>query len=122
MKKVLVTGAAGFIGFHTTIKLLNENYLVVGLDSINDYYDINLKKSRLTQNGIDVEKIEYGKLVESNKFHQYKFIQLKLEDKENLNKLFLEEVFDYVINLGAQAGVGYSIKNPDAYISSNIFI
>jgi len=121
MKKVLVTGAAGFIGFHTTIKLLNENYLVVGLDSINDYYDINLKKSRLIQNGIDVEKIEYGKLVESNKFHQYKFIQLKLEDKENLNKLFLEEVFDYVINLGAQAGVGYSIKNPDAYISSNIF-
>jgi UDP-glucuronate 4-epimerase len=121
MKKVLVTGAAGFIGFHTTIKLFNENFFVVGLDSINDYYDTNLKKSRLAQNGVNVEEIEYGKMLESSKFHNYKFIQLKLEDKENLNKLFLEEQFEYVINLGAQAGVGYSIKNPEAYINSNIF-
>ena len=121
MKKVLVTGAAGFIGFHTTIKLFNENYLVVGLDSINDYYDTNLKKSRLAQNGIDVEEIEYGKMLESSKFNNYKFIQLKLEDKESLSKLFFEEQFEYVINLGAQAGVGYSIKNPEAYINSNIF-
>ena len=121
MKKVLVTGAAGFIGFHTTIKLLLSNYYVVGLDSINDYYDINLKKSRLALNGIEIEKIEYGKILQSSKFDSYKFVQLNLEDKENLNKLFLEEKFEYVINLGAQAGVGYSIKNPEAYINSNIF-
>jgi UDP-glucuronate 4-epimerase len=121
MKKVLVTGAAGFIGFHTTIKLLLSDYLVVGLDSINDYYDVNLKKSRLALNGIDIEKIEYGKMLCSSKFESYKFVQMNLEDKENLNKLFSEEKFEYVINLGAQAGVGYSIKNPEAYINSNIF-
>jgi UDP-glucuronate 4-epimerase len=121
MKKVLVTGAAGFIGFHTTIKLLFSDYFVVGLDSINDYYDVNLKKSRLALNGIDIEKIEYGKMLYSSKFDNYKFVQLNLEDKENLNKLFSEEKFEYVINLGAQAGVGYSIKNPEAYINSNIF-
>jgi len=121
MKKVLVTGAAGFIGFHTTIKLLLSDYLVVGLDSINDYYDVNLKKSRLALNGIDIEKIEYGKMLCSSKFESYKFVQMNLEDKENLNKLFSDEKFEYVINLGAQAGVGYSIKNPGAYINSNIF-
>lgn len=121
MKKVLVTGAAGFIGFHTTIKLLLSDYLVVGLDSINDYYDVNLKKSRLALNGIDIEKVEYGKMLCSSKFESYKFVQMNLEDKENLNKLFSEEKFEYVINLGAQAGVGYSIKNPEAYINSNIF-
>jgi len=121
MKKVLVTGAAGFIGFHTTIKLLFSDYFVVGLDSINDYYDVNLKRSRLALNGIDIEKIEYGKMLYSSKFDNYKFVQLNLEDKENLNKLFSEEKFEYVINLGAQAGVGYSIKNPEAYINSNIF-
>lgn len=121
MKKVLVTGAAGFIGFHTTIKLFSSNFYVLGLDSINDYYDINLKKSRLSINGIEIEQIEYGKMLYSTKFDNYKFIQLNLEDKEKLNKLFLEEQFEYVINLGAQAGVSYSIKNPVAYINSNIF-
>ncbi len=121
MKKVLVTGAAGFIGFHTTIKLFNANYFVVGLDSINDYYDVNLKKSRLALNGINIEEIEYGKMLSSTKFDNYKFVQLNLEDKESLNKLFLEEKFEYVVNLGAQAGVSYSIKNPEAYINSNIF-
>ena len=116
MRKVLVTGAAGFIGFHTTIKLFSSNYYVVGIDSINDYYDTNLKKSRLSLNGIDIEQIEYGKMLYSTKFNNYKFIQLNLEDKEKLNELFLKEQFEYVINLGAQAGVGYSIKNPEAYI------
>jgi UDP-glucuronate 4-epimerase len=100
---------------------LFSDYFVVGLDSINDYYDVNLKKSRLALNGIDIEKIEYGKMLCSSKFESYKFVQMNLEDKENLNKLFSDEKFEYVINLGAQAGVGYSIKNPEAYINSNIF-
>ena len=121
MKKVLVTGAAGFIGFHTTVKLLQMDFNVVGLDSLNDYYDVNLKKSRLSLNGIETSEIYYNKLLQSTSENYYRFIQLNLEDKENLNKLFSEEKFDYVINLGAQAGVGYSIKNPEAYINSNIF-
>ena len=121
MKKVLVTGAAGFIGFHTTVKLLQMGFDVVGLDSLNDYYDVNLKNSRLSLNGIEAIKIHYNKLLQSSSIDYYRFIQLNLEDKENLNKLFAEEKFDYVINLGAQAGVGYSIKNPEAYINSNIF-
>ena len=119
--RIVIFGAAGFIGFHTTIKLFSSNFYVLGLDSINDYYDINLKKSRLSINGIEIEQIEYGKMLYSTKFDNYKFIQLNLEDKEKLNKLFLEEQFEYVINLGAQAGVSYSIKNPVAYINSNIF-
>lgn len=121
MKKVLVTGAAGFIGFHTTLKLLKLNFEVVGLDSINDYYDVNLKKSRLGLTGIEASEIEYGKLVQSSVFENYQFVKINLEDKENLDKLFKQQQFDCIVNLGAQAGVGYSIKNPEAYINSNIF-
>jgi UDP-glucuronate 4-epimerase len=121
MNKVLVTGAAGFIGFHTTIKLLQNDLIIFGLDSINDYYDVNLKYSRLALNGVEKEKIEYGKTVQSNVYANYRFMQLKLEDKDELTKLFEKEQFDVVVNLGAQAGVGYSIHNPQAYINSNIF-
>ena len=121
MKKVLVTGAAGFIGFHTTLKLLNLNFEVVGLDSINDYYDISLKNARLDLTGIQASKIEYGNVVQSSIFKNYQFVKINLEDKENLDKLFMQQQFDCVVNLGAQAGVGYSIKNPQAYINSNIF-
>lgn len=118
--KILITGTAGFIGFHLAEKLLKRGTQIVGLDSINDYYDVNVKYGRLERTGIEKNKIEYNKLIQSSVYPNYQFIQLKLEDKENLNKLFTEQKFDKVINLAAQAGVRYSLTNPDAYIDSNI--
>lgn len=118
--KILITGTAGFIGFHLTEKLLKRGTQIVGLDSINDYYDVNVKYGRLERTGIDKNKIEYNKLIQSSVYSNYQFIQLNLEDKINLNKLFTEQKFDKVINLAAQAGVRYSLTNPEAYIDSNI--
>ncbi|HOZ13155.1 MAG TPA: NAD-dependent epimerase [Tenuifilaceae bacterium] len=120
MAKILVTGTAGFIGFHLAQKLIERGDEVVGLDCINDYYDINLKYSRLHNTGIEKDKITYGKFVQSSKYKNYKFIQLKLEDRDAILKLFTEERFDKVCNLAAQAGVRYSIQNPFTYIDSNI--
>jgi UDP-glucuronate 4-epimerase len=118
--KILVTGAAGFIGFHLVKRLLIENHVVVGLDSINDYYDVKLKYARLLHTGIKGERIEFNKMVSSDTFPSYRFIQLKLEDRESLTRLFGSENFDCVCNLAAQAGVRYSLTNPYAYIESNI--
>jgi UDP-glucuronate 4-epimerase len=118
--KILITGTAGFIGSHLANKLIARGDEIVGLDSINDYYDVRVKHGRLDRAGIVKEDIEYNKLITSQKFSNYKFIQLNLEDKENLVKLFGDEKFDKVINLAAQAGVRYSLTNPDAYIDSNI--
>lgn len=118
--KILVTGTAGFIGFHLATKLLERGDEVIGLDCINDYYDVNLKYSRLQIHGIMKNDIEYNKISCSEKYKNYKFIKLKLEDKENINKLFKNEKFDKVCNLAAQAGVRYSITNPYVYIASNI--
>tara|TARA_A100000171_G_C2124307_1_gene142609 strand:- start:557 stop:1612 length:1056 start_codon:yes stop_codon:yes gene_type:complete len=120
MGKVLITGTAGFIGFHLAKKLLERGDEVVGLDSINDYYDIRLKYGRLQETGINPEEVEYNKLIQSSIFNSYRFIQCQLEDAENVNRLFEVERFDKVINLAAQAGVRYSIENPRAYIDSNI--
>jgi UDP-glucuronate 4-epimerase len=118
--KILITGTAGFIGFHLANLLINRGDEVIGLDNINDYYDVNLKYARLTEAGINKPSISYGKLTLSKKFKNYRFIQLNLEDREALHKLFKEEKFDKVCNLAAQAGVRYSITNPYAYIDSNI--
>ncbi|MBN1185982.1 MAG: NAD-dependent epimerase [Bacteroidales bacterium] len=118
--KILITGTAGFIGFHLAEKLLSRGDEVVGLDVINDYYDVELKYSRLSQHGISKKSIQNDVLVLSSKFHNYKFIKLDLADKTNLNKLFENEKFDKVCNLAAQAGVRYSLTNPDAYVHSNI--
>lgn len=118
--KILVTGTAGFIGNQLAIKLLERGDEVVGLDSINDYYDIRVKYGRLDRAGIEESDIEYNKLVTSSKHPNYKFIKLNLEDKENMMKLFEAEQFDAVCNLAAQAGVRYSLTNPDAYMDSNI--
>ncbi|MBF0119098.1 MAG: NAD-dependent epimerase [Desulfobacterales bacterium] len=120
MKKILVTGTAGFIGFHLATKLLRKDYEVYGVDNINDYYDIRIKYTRLKETGIKEEEIEYNKLVQSSIYPKYKFIKINLEDKENILTLFNKEKFDCVINLAAQAGVRYSIINPYAYINSNI--
>jgi UDP-glucuronate 4-epimerase len=103
--KVLVTGSAGFIGSNVAQRLLARGDSVVGLDNLNDYYDVNLKKARLA-------KIE----VHSN----FRFVKASLEDRPAIEALFKEERFDKVIHLAAQAGVRYSIENPHAYIDSNI--
>ena len=111
--RILVTGAAGFIGFHLIKKLLqtklpNENYFIVGVDNINDYYDVDLKKERLRI------------LAEISDPESFAFIKLDLADREIISELFSTYQFDIVINLGAQAGVRYSIENPNAYIDSNV--
>src|SRR5687768_17395351 len=103
--KVLVTGSAGFIGFHTSQLLLARGDEVVGLDNLNDYYDVSLKQARL-----DILK----------RHAQFKFVKLDLADREGIAKLFAQEKFQRVINLAAQAGVRYSIQNPLAYIDSNV--
>jgi UDP-glucuronate 4-epimerase len=118
--KILVTGTAGFIGFHLAQRLLERGDEVIGLDSVNDYYDVNLKYGRLKICGIDPKNLEYNKLLSSNVYPKYRFIKLNLEDKENIDKLFAGEKFDKVCNLAAQAGVRYSLTNPHAYIDSNI--
>jgi len=118
--KILVTGTAGFIGFHLAERLAQRGDEVVGLDNINDYYDQNVKYGRLAFSGIDRDAIEEGKLVTSTKYPNYRFIKLDLEDKAAIDALFAAEQFDAVCNLAAQAGVRYSLTNPDAYIKSNI--
>jgi len=118
--KVLVTGTAGFIGSFVAKYLLERGDEVVGLDNINNYYDINVKYGRLKRAGISLDNLDYNKLNSSAKYNNYKFIKLNLENKEAIDKLFKEEKFDRVCNLAAQAGVRYSLKNPRAYIDSNI--
>jgi UDP-glucuronate 4-epimerase len=119
--KILVTGAAGFIGFHLIKKLCRSSCQVLGLDNINDYYDINLKFARLNEIGIERENAEkFNKETQSVLFKNLKFIRLNLEDDISISKLFEEEKFDIVINLAAQAGVRYSIENPKAYVQSNL--
>ncbi len=120
MNKVLITGAAGFIGFHLSRKLLDHGYQVVGLDVINDYYDINLKYSRLNCLGISQSNIVDGSTVSSTKFESFKFVKLDIADHDAVISLMENYQFDYVINLAAQAGVRYSIENPRAYTHSNI--
>ncbi|WP_159800575.1 NAD-dependent epimerase/dehydratase family protein [Flavobacterium sp. MK4S-17] len=117
---VLVTGAAGFIGYHLCEKLLSMGHTVVGLDNLNNYYDVNLKLQRLSQLGIASEP-EYNVLVNSEiHAERFRFIKLNLEDRENLPLLFTDNKFDCACNLAAQAGVRYSIENPDVYIDSNV--
>jgi len=118
--KVLVTGAAGFIGYHLAARLISSGETVVGIDSINDYYDTNIKYDRLAEQGIQKDEVCYNHLTKSLTSPQYSFMQLKLEDKNNLNTLFEEQQFDVVVNLAAQAGVRYSLTNSQAYIDSNI--
>lgn len=118
--KILITGTAGFIGYHLANKMCERGDEVVGLDIINDYYDINLKYSRLEDAGIVKEDIQYNKMVSSRKYTNYRFIKLDLNDQSNLLELFEQEKFDKVCNLAAQAGVRYSLENPHAYITSNI--
>ena len=103
--KILVTGAAGFIGFHLCARYLNESIEVIGIDNLNDYYSVQLKKDRLAQ---------------LTRMAGFSFYQMDIADKDNLEKLFEQEKITHVVNLAAQAGVRYSIENPMAYVDSNI--
>jgi len=103
--KILVTGAAGFIGFNLSRRLIGEGHEVVGLDNLNDYYDVNLKKARLAI------------LNESDLFRH---VNINLQDDQPMSDLFAQEKFTHVVNLAAQAGVRYSIENPKSYIDSNV--
>ena len=102
---VLVTGAAGFIGMHVSEELLKLNYNVVGIDNLNSYYDISLKKSRL-------EKLKTYK--------NFKFYQEDISNQDNISKIFKSHSFNKIIHLAAQAGVRYSLENPHSYIEANI--
>lgn len=118
--KYLVTGTAGFIGFHVALYLLNRGESVVGVDNINDYYDVNLKYQRLAECGIDRGNVSDNKKAVSSKYPDYSFYKMDLADKAVLMDIFEKEKIDVVINLAAQAGVRYSLTNPDAYITANI--
>lgn len=118
--RILVTGAAGFIGFHLCKALLGEGHAVVGYDNINNYYDTSLKYGRLAQLGIGKDAADCEKSVQSSIYPQFTFIKGALEDISTLERVFKEFSPDKVCNLAAQAGVRYSFENPDAYIQSNI--
>ncbi len=123
--KVLITGMAGFIGFHLTKRLIKEGFSMVGIDNINDYYDINLKYDRLKEIGFDFELIDMLKKGEPKikttiNSSEIVFYKKDLEDKVSMDKIFETEEPDYVVNLAAQAGVRYSLKKPYAYLDSNI--
>lgn len=118
--KVLVTGAAGFIGAAVSKALIAQGHEVVGLDNLNDYYDIGLKYSRLKNLGIYKENIGWYKFSTSNLYDHFSFIRMNLEDTQAIRMLFANGQFDIVINLGAQAGVRYSINHPHTYIESNV--
>jgi UDP-glucuronate 4-epimerase len=106
--KVLVTGAAGFIGFHLTLALLNRDDEVVGIDNLNDYYDPALKQLRLDE------------IAKHPKASNFEFIKADISDRAFMEQLFADNSFDVVVNLAAQAGVRYSLENPHAYVESNL--
>ena len=118
--KVLVTGAAGFIGFHLSRALAGRGDEVVGIDSINDYYDPALKRARLADLGIGGRAADSGRLVESATLPRVTFRRLLLEDREGIDRFFSAHKFDRVCHLAAQAGVRYSLENPRAYIEANV--
>lgn len=118
--KILITGAAGFIGFHVVKKLVEQNIQVIGIDNINNYYDTDLKYARLSACGIEKQSIREGFPVQSTKYECYSFQKTDLTDTKNITDLFDREQFNVVINLAAQAGVRYSLINPYSYIQSNI--
>ena len=119
--KILVTGAAGFIGFHTCLKLVKQGHEVYGIDNLNDYYNPKLKLDRLKELGINkTDATLFRSEVHSTKYVKLRFSRLDLIDYKSIDNLFEVERFDVVTNLAAQAGVRYSIENPRAYIDSNI--
>ena len=117
-KTILITGIAGFIGFSLAKKIALEGYNIIGIDNLNSYYDVNLKYARLKELGFNFSNNE--EIGTSDLLPNIKFIKISIEDKQEIEKLFSENKIDIVVNLAAQAGVRYSISNPDVYIQSNI--
>jgi UDP-glucuronate 4-epimerase len=115
---ILITGTAGFIGYHLSKRLLDEGHTIIGIDQINDYYDVKLKLSRLLNNGI--EKPNNNKAVFSNVYEKYIFYKCDLENRGEIFSIFKKHKIDAICHLAAQAGVRYSLENPMAYINSNI--
>lgn len=118
--KILVTGAAGFIGFFVSKLLLSKGHEVIGIDNINDYYDVDLKFSRLNELGISKTEANIFNKKCKSKNNKFSFYRMNIEDREELPKLFKKEKFDIVCNLAAQAGVRYSLENPETYVDSNL--
>jgi len=120
--KILVTGAAGFIGYHVCQILLRNNLEVIGIDNLNNYYDVNLKYARLQELGIPKKKAEKQglKVHSKKKTLNFSFYKMNIEDRTALPSLFVNEKFDVVCNLAAQAGVRYSLKEPNVYVDSNV--
>jgi UDP-glucuronate 4-epimerase len=118
--KTLVTGTAGFIGSFVAQRLIERGDEVVGLDNINDYYDVELKHGRLANAGFEQADFEYGELIKSPKYSNYSFVKMNIEDKDAIEGLFAQQSFDMVCSLAAQAGVRHSLENAQAYIRSNI--
>lgn len=119
--KILVTGAAGFIGFHCVNRLSSDGHEVVGIDNLNDYYGVELKRARLMESGIDPVLVLEETYVKGTKFEGYKFVKGDISNRGFVHKVFEDaNGFDVVVHLAAQAGVRYSLVNPDAYVESNI--
>ena len=118
--KILLTGALGFIGYHTTLKLVEKGYEIYAIDNINNYYDTNLKKSKLPLLGFKKDISLKNKFFKSYLFNNLYFAVIDIKDKETISFIFESISFNYVINLAAQAGVQYSLKNPYTYIENNI--
>ncbi|MCL2027008.1 MAG: NAD-dependent epimerase/dehydratase family protein [Bacteroidales bacterium] len=118
--KILITGTAGFIGFHLAKAFIEKGDEVVGVDNINDYYDVDLKLARLAETGIDKNGIKENVLVQSKKYPNYRFVKIDISNKNDVFSLFADERPEYVCNLAAQAGVRYSLAHPNAYIQSNV--
>ena len=119
--KILITGTAGFIGFHLVKKLLERGDIIVGIDNINNYYDVNLKYARLKESGINTNLItDDKKLIKSTIYKNYQFAKIDITDLKRLEMLFEKEQFTHVVNLAAQAGVRYSLKNTHKYVQSNV--
>lgn len=117
---ILVTGSAGFIGHHLSLALAATGSEVIGMDNLNEYYDPQLKLDRLAAAGFDKSAVHTGKEIVSRKFANLRFRKLALEDAEGMNALFAEKKITKVCHLAAQAGVRYSLTNPQAYVSSNV--